>query len=108
MATAKNLILQVVEGLPYDLLEDFNHFVKASNDVKSLARLRDPSVIRAAVRLEKHRKLLVDAIKKKRKDGVLDDDTVKKAVDLIYRIYNETLDVAEKELKFYLKHTSKK
>mgnify|MGYP005635053853 CR=1 FL=1 len=98
----------IIPNLPEDLLVDFNAFVRVANDLKSLARSCSPKIVEGAVRLEKHRRIVVDSIRDAwLKQGRLDDETAREAIDLVYDVYKKSLREATKELEVCLMSAEK-
>ena len=94
----------VISNLPEDVLVDFNAFVRVANDLKFLARSCSPKIVEGAVKLEKYRRIVVDSIRDAwLKQGRLDDETAREAIDLVYDIYRDSLKEATKDLEVCLK-----
>jgi len=94
----------VISNLPEDVLADLNAFVRVANDLKSLARSCSPKIVEGAVKLEKYRRIVVDSIRNAwLKQGRLDDETAREAIDLVYDIYKKSLREATKDLEVCLK-----
>jgi len=86
---------EIMEELPEKVLWKFSDFVKASKDVEYLAKTCNPSIVRALIKLEKYRRSVIDAVK----HNGFDPETRRKIIDLIYEIYNNAIDTAEKEFE---------
>ena len=94
----------VISNLPEDVLADLNAFVRVANDLKSLARSCSPKIVEGAVKLEKYRRIVVDSIRDAwLRQGRLDDETAREAIDLVYDIYKSSLEEATKDLEVCLK-----
>lgn len=93
-----------IVNLPEDILLDFNAFVKIANDLKYLARSCNPNIVEEAIKLEKRRRIVVDSIRDAwLKRGILDNETARKIIDLVYDIYRTSLKDAKKELEVCLR-----
>ena len=98
----------VISNLPEDVLVDLNAFVRVANDLKSLARSCSPKIVEGAVKLEKYRRIVVDSIRDAwLKQGRLDDETAREAIDLVYDIYRDSLKEATKDLEVCLMSAEK-
>jgi len=76
--------------------------------LKFLARSCSPKIVEGAVKLEKYRRIVVDSIRDAwLKQGRLDDETAREAIDLVYDIYRDSLKEATKDLEVCLMSAEK-
>jgi len=94
-----NTLLNFINEMSPEALTDFRSFVSVANNLKRLAKTCNPRLVREATKLERFKRTAVESIRRdwlERK--IMGDSAARKAIDYVYRLYNDAIDDAEHQL----------